>query len=81
MLDHKDLEAVKKIIEEALGKHLLTCPLSDGFTKEELMKHSSEHRIFRDFMNMSGMTRRIWLYILGIVITIYIPLLIKVLWP
>jgi hypothetical protein len=81
MLETKDLVAVKKIIEEALNKHIFTCPLTDGFTREELKDHGTSHRDIKEYMKMTGKSRRIWYYFLGLLVTIYVPLLIKLLWP
>jgi len=81
MLDTNDLNAVKKIIEDALRQHLVTCPLSEGLTKDELKGHGLSHRNINEFIMISSKTKKIWLYFFGLLVTIYIPLLAKFLWP
>ena len=81
MLDNNDLSAVKKIIEDALRQHLVTCPLGEGLTKDELRSHGLSHRNINEFITTIGKTKKIWLYFFGLLVTIYIPLLVKFLWP
>ena len=80
MLSRDDLDAVKKIVEDLLNKHMFTCPLGEGFTREELKNHSTDHREFKEYMITNSRMRKIWIYFLGLLVTIYIPLIIKLLW-
>lgn len=81
MLDNNDLDAIKNIIKDELRQHIFTCLLAEGFTHEELKLHGINHRQFKDSIASSVKMKKVYYYIIGILISVYFPLIIKLLWP
>lgn len=73
MLEKNDLSAIRSIIEDLLERHMTKCPLSQGFTEDELRQHAVQHREGQKIAETMAWFRRVVILLIILFITNWIP--------